>query len=156
MKHYVNNNITRADYFGESFVSGSAEPDYFGANYYPGVLTYKRWIVWDKVKTDGLLSGSRTRFPVAQQTGGNIFRHSWEGFKKGAEVLSRHVSKRFTQTKSRCGCTNGFDEVRNAGAADLRHAPGSGSSAIAGRRFVLNLSAANWMMNILRRLVSDC
>ena len=83
MKHYANNNTPPgADYFEQLF-RVSRHQIIWGANYYPEFLTHSGWIVWDKVKTDGLLSEAELAFQSFNKLV-NIFRHPWEGFKKGA------------------------------------------------------------------------
>ena len=83
MNHYANNSTPPgADYFEQLF-RVSRHQIIWGANYYPEFLTHSGWIVWDKVKTDGLLSEAELAFQSFNKLV-NIFRHSWEGFKKGA------------------------------------------------------------------------
>ena len=83
MKHYANPNTPPgADYFAELF-RVSRHQVIWGANYYPEFLKHSGWVVWDKVKTDGLLSEAELAFQSVNKLV-NVFRHSWEGFKKGA------------------------------------------------------------------------
>ena len=83
MKHYANSNTPPGvDYFEQLF-RVSRHQIIWGANYYPEFLKHSGWIVWDKVKTDGLLSEAELAFQSLNKLV-SIFRHSWEGFKKGA------------------------------------------------------------------------
>jgi len=73
--------VPSAAYFTELF-RVSNNQIIWGANYYPEYLTHSGWIVWDKIKSDGLLSEAELAFQSFNKTV-RIFRHEWEGFRKG-------------------------------------------------------------------------
>lgn len=64
----------------------------WGANYYPQYLFHSGWIVWDKEKTDGLLSEGELAFQSFNKTV-KFFRHEWEGFRKGAGSFEPSADK---------------------------------------------------------------
>jgi len=83
MHQYANaKQVPEAVYFNELF-RVSQNQIIWGANYYPQYLHHSGWIVWDKKKTDGLLSEGELAFQSFNKKV-NFFRHVWEGFKKGA------------------------------------------------------------------------
>jgi site-specific DNA-methyltransferase (adenine-specific) len=53
----------------------------WGANYYPQYLYHSGWVVWDKQKTDGLLSQAELAFQSINKLV-KIYSFQWEGFKK--------------------------------------------------------------------------
>lgn len=55
----------------------------WGANYYPQYLNHSGWIVWDKKKTDGLLSQAELAYQSLNKLV-KIYSFQWEGFKKGS------------------------------------------------------------------------
>jgi site-specific DNA-methyltransferase (adenine-specific) len=69
------------EYFAELF-RVSKNQIIWGANYYPQYLYHSGWIIWDKQKTDGLLSEAELAFQSYNKTV-RFFRHVWEGFRKG-------------------------------------------------------------------------
>ena len=71
-----------AEYFSQLFRI-SRQQVIWGANYYPQYLRHAGWIVWDKNKTDGLLSEAELAFQSFDKVV-RIFRHEWEGFRKGS------------------------------------------------------------------------
>ena len=73
--------VPSAAYFTELF-RVSNNQIIWGANYYPEYLTHSGWVVWDKIKSDGLLSEAELAFQSFNKTV-RIFRHEWEGFRKG-------------------------------------------------------------------------
>lgn len=81
--HYANHNEPpSADYF-EHLFRVSKHQIIWGANYYPQFLRHSGWVVWDKEKKDGLLSQAELAFQSFDKVV-KIFRHEWEGFRKGA------------------------------------------------------------------------
>lgn len=80
--HYANHNETpNKEYFDELF-RVSKNQIIWGANYYPEYLQHSGWIVWDKKKSDGLLSEAELAYQSINKVV-KIFRHEWEGFRKG-------------------------------------------------------------------------
>ena len=82
LKHYANSNKTPDKEYFTELSRVSKEQIIWGANYYPEYLRHSGWIVWDKLKTDGLLSEAELAFQSFNKTV-KVFRHQWEGFKKG-------------------------------------------------------------------------
>ncbi len=83
MGAYANaKNTPDAEYFKELF-RVSKQQIIWGANYYPQYLKHGGWIVWDKDKTDGLLSEAELAYQSVDKLV-RILRHSWEGFRKSA------------------------------------------------------------------------
>jgi len=80
-----------AAYFSELF-RVSENQIIWGANYYPQYLTHSGWIVWDKKKTDGLLSEGELAFQSLNKTV-KFLRHEWEGFRKGAGSFENGENK---------------------------------------------------------------
>ncbi len=91
LKHYENaNKVPDAEYFKQLF-RVSKNQIIWGANYYPEYLRHSGWIVWDKMKHDGLLSEAELAFQSFSKTV-NIFRHEWEGFRKGVGSFEQTLS----------------------------------------------------------------
>ena len=82
LKQYANaKTVPDKEYFKELFRI-SKNQIIWGANYYPQYLNHSGWIVWDKEKTDGLLSEAELAYQSLYKTV-KIYRHVWEGFRKG-------------------------------------------------------------------------
>lgn len=92
LKHYANSNTTPdKDYFDQLF-RVSKNQIIWGANYYPEFLRHSGWIIWDKIKSDGLLSEAELAFQSIDKVV-KIFRHEWEGFRKGVGSFEPSLSK---------------------------------------------------------------
>ena len=82
LHRYANaSSVPDSEYFRNLF-RVSVNQIIWGGNYYPKYLWHSGWIVWDKMKTDGLFSEAELAFQSFNKTV-KIFRHQWEGFKKG-------------------------------------------------------------------------
>ena len=92
LKHYANSNLAPdKDYFCQLF-RVSKHQIVWGANYYPEYLSHGGWVVWDKMKTDGLLSGAELAYQSIDKIV-KIFRHEWEGFRKGVGSFEEGASQ---------------------------------------------------------------
>lgn len=81
--NYAEHNETPGEeYFSELF-RVSKNQIIWGANYYPKWLIHSGWIVWDKLKKDGIMSQGELAFQSFDKKI-KIFHHEWEGFRKGA------------------------------------------------------------------------
>jgi len=92
MKHYSNSDkVPDQEYFDHLF-RVSKNQIIWGANYYPKFLRHSGWVIWDKIKTDGLLSEAELAFQSIDKVV-KIFRFQWEGFKKGVGSFEPTLSK---------------------------------------------------------------
>lgn len=131
MGAYANaNNAPQADYFEQLFRVSKAQI-IWGANYYPEYLSHGGWIVWDKDKTDGLLSEAELAYQSVDKLV-RVLRHSWEGFRKDAgsfepNVKSTiHPNQKPVRLYSWC-----LEKFAKNGFSILDTHLGSGSSAVA-------------------------
>jgi len=92
LRRYPNaSEVPPKEYF-DSLFRVSKNQIIWGANYYPEYLHHSGWIVWDKKKTSGLLSDAELAFQSFNKVV-RIFRHTWEGFKKGAGSFEQFSTK---------------------------------------------------------------
>ena len=81
LKQYANSKkVPDKEYFTQLFRI-SKNQIIWGANYYPQYLYHSGWVVWDKQKTDGLLSQAELAFQSINKLV-KIYSFQWEGFKK--------------------------------------------------------------------------
>jgi len=83
--------VPTKEYF-DSLFRVSRNQIIWGANYYPEYLRHSGWVVWDKKKTSGLLSDAELAFQSFDKVV-RIFRHTWEGFKKGTGSFEQYAKK---------------------------------------------------------------
>jgi site-specific DNA-methyltransferase (adenine-specific) len=82
LTHYENHDEVPNEEYFEQLFRVSKNQIIWGANYYPEYLGHSGWIVWDKMKSDGLLSEAELAYQSFDKVV-KIFRHEWEGFRKG-------------------------------------------------------------------------
>jgi len=92
LKHYANHDVCPDKSFFDELFRVSTNQIIWGANYYPQYLYHSGWIVWDKDKKDGLLSQAELAFQSINKVV-KIFKHEWEGFRKGPGSFETHDKK---------------------------------------------------------------
>lgn len=92
MKHYANSSTVPGKEYFDHLFRVSKQQIIWGANYYPEFLKHSGWVVWDKIKSDGLLSEAELAFQSFDKVV-KIFRHEWEGFRKGAGSFEPTLSR---------------------------------------------------------------
>jgi site-specific DNA-methyltransferase (adenine-specific) len=93
LHNYANHNVLpNEDYFKELF-RVSKNQIIWGSNYYPEYLNGAGCIVWDKCKKDGIMSEGELAYCSADKKL-RIFKHEWEGFRKGKESFYEGETKK--------------------------------------------------------------
>jgi site-specific DNA-methyltransferase (adenine-specific) len=92
LRRYANATETPDGKYFEQLFRISENQIIWGANYYPQYLNHSGWIVWDKKKTDGLLSQAELAYQSLNKLV-KIYSFQWEGFKKGSGSFEHTSSK---------------------------------------------------------------
>jgi site-specific DNA-methyltransferase (adenine-specific) len=132
---YANaNKVPDKEYFTNLF-RVSKNQIIWGANYYPEHLHHSGWIVWDKKKSDGLLSMGELAFQSFDKKI-IFFRHEWEGFRKGCGSFGQYENKTIHPNQKPLSLYQWLlQNYANPGQRILDTHLGSGSSAIAAHYF---------------------
>lgn len=141
LKNYSNHNvIPNEEYFKELF-RVSKNQIIWGANYYPQYLNHGGWIVWDKLKKDGIMSEGELAYQSLDKKI-KIFKHEWEGFRKGSGSFEKgakqiiHPNQKPNELYIWC-----LKNYANKGDTILDTHLGSGSIAIACHDYGFDLTA---------------
>ena len=131
LHHYSNHNEVPDEIYFDELYRVSKNQIIWGANYYPEYLNHSGWIVWDKMKSDGLLSEAELAYQSFDKVV-KIFKHEWEGFRKGKGSFEGtaksiiHPNQKPVKLYKWC-----LDKYAKEGDKILDTHLGSGSSAIA-------------------------
>ncbi|MEK6884503.1 MAG: DNA methyltransferase [Nanoarchaeota archaeon] len=141
LHHYSNHNEVPDEIYFDELYRVSKNQIIWGANYYPEYLNHSGWIVWDKMKSDGLLSEAELAYQSFDKVV-KIFKHEWEGFRKGKGSFEGtaksiiHPNQKPVKLYKWC-----LDKYAKEGDKILDTHLGSGSIAIACHDYGYDLTA---------------